>query len=76
MNSRLGPPPILHYKVMLPLSIHFKCFLLRWNETQIPKSTQMTRSYDYPLEDKATLAEDKAGPYASGIIWGQAVPRL
>lgn len=36
----------------------------------------MLSSSYYPLKDKATLAEDTAGPYVSGIIWEQGVSDL
>ena len=72
MSHRPGPPPILQNSHAV--SVHLKLFLFKGNETQ--KSTRMTRSYYHPLKDKIALAEDKAGPCASGLIWGQGVPHL
>ena len=72
MHYRPGPLPILQYSHAV--SVHLKLFLFKGNEIQ--KSTWMTRSYYYRLKDKTALAEDKAGPYTSGLIWGQGVPHL
>lgn len=46
-------------------------FLLKWNETQIPKNTQT----DQLLPTKRQI-KDQAGPFISGIIWEQSSPDL